>query len=333
MANTESGPLRVFEYGGTARSGKGTIVADIAEGNPTIATEETGADYRTLTRVLIDEGQIEPGMPDEIVAATVGRIATPAITSIVARRHELVSEKGLPSLYNGDVNGLVSAVSPIIAVRKAVKAGFVRRVEAIVGDEQHDKLLVDGRNLAPVVAAIPGAKLVMRTFVSCLAIEGAMREVARNGQEGDSEALWNAYRAIDRRNTNDADRTVDPVKPDEDAVDYWYDRDLFTYSLRRIADRLYGGDLTRAAVETFSGFREYTDVVRHGAGAKAVITGRQIHFDTTAFRSYQGKPKGRMLEAAHAMFDEALITDTAQSLGLVDPDSRWLRYYEAAYNK
>jgi hypothetical protein len=39
-----------------------------------------------------------------------------------------------------------------------------------------------------------------------------------------------------------------------------------------------------------------------------------------------------MLEAAHAMFDEALITHAARDMGLVDPNTEWLQYYDGAYS-
>ncbi|MEJ0073559.1 MAG: hypothetical protein WDN27_05835 [Candidatus Saccharibacteria bacterium] len=39
--NTPENPLLVFEYSGTGRSGKGTIVKDLLDIAPSIASEET----------------------------------------------------------------------------------------------------------------------------------------------------------------------------------------------------------------------------------------------------------------------------------------------------
>jgi cytidylate kinase len=256
MGNTIDNPLLVFDYDGTARGGRGAIIANIAKDDPTIATDQTGADYRALTRILIDDGRIELDMPTGVVAAKLGRLAVPEITSIVERRNEIVARQGLLSFYTPDVSELVSAVSPIRAIREAVKVGFTRRVEAIIQDDEHGTLLVDGRNLAHVVASLPAAKLVMSTFVSCPPMEAAMRELVGTGQEDSNEALVKAYKAIRRRNNHDAERTIDPVIPDADAIDYWYDQDIFTHSLQRIADRLRIGDLMCAAGKTSSGFRD-----------------------------------------------------------------------------
>jgi cytidylate kinase len=306
--NTPDNPLLVFEYGGTARGGKGTIVGDLDERYDFVAAEETGADYRVVAKVLLEAGKIDPEMPKEAVAAALGGYAIEELADIVAARPHVVEEYGFASLYKPDVNNTVSSVSPVIPVRKAVKAGFARRVEAVADDENKDVLLVDGRNLDTVVCDISRARLVLRTFVTCTSAEAALREVTRNKQLGDKDAFEQAEAAIIRRNHNDSSRTVDPVIPEADAIDYWRDSRVSNVTAQHIAETLFEGNLARVIGRPFEGLREYMDLARRGAGSLAVVSGRQIVFDTTPYRDLTPEPRERMLEASGRMFDEALAT-------------------------
>lgn len=68
-----------------------------------------------------------------------------------------------------------------------MKAGFKSRVEAVRDDDEHDVLLVDGRNLNSVVETVEGVRLLMRTFVSCSPTGAAWRECSRKGVDRLSE--------------------------------------------------------------------------------------------------------------------------------------------------
>lgn len=188
------------------------------------------------------------------------------------------------------------------AVRKALKAGFTRRVEAVVKDDTYNVLLVDGRNLAPIIRSISGTELVMRTFVGCEDYEAARREVAKNGEQGDHTAYQRAFARTKKRNHDDATRAVDPVVPDEGSVDYWHNDEVSYLTTKYVADTLYEGDWDAA----IAGFPGYMHAVRRGAGQIAAQAGRQVHFDTTYFNECLGTPKKLMLQAADVMFEEAL---------------------------
>lgn len=296
----------VIEYSGTPRSGKGSIVGYLASTYEGIAVEEAGADYRVLTRYLLQNDTLEADMPIEVVTRIVQGLGFSSLKGILSEKAVILGEYGHDSLYTQDVADLVGMVAPNPDVQDAVNAGFSQRVEAVIQSGQSQILLVDHRNSVPIIQAIPAAQLAMRTFVSCMPIEAAWRECARQGIELGGSEFMGVYNAIVARSEVDATREVDPVVPDIDAIDYWYDQAVFEATSRRIADQLYEGDLWRAMTESFSGFREYTDVVRHGAGTKAVQTGRQIKFDTTPFREFVPNPKKDMLRAAKIMFDEAL---------------------------
>lgn len=302
--------LYVFEYGGTARSGKGTIVKHISEVNPDIRTDETGADYRALTKSLLISGVIEPDNSEDVVEQRVGELDQAELLELSAERDNIVEEFGLESLYDTVINNLVPTVGAVSEVRKTVKRGFVKRVEA-VRDSQTQLLLVDGRNLAPIVESIPGVSLIMRTFVSCYPIEAAFRELVRGGWDSDSmdmpsPGLFVTADAIEKRNNADASREIDPVIPDEDAIDYWYDTDAFHLTVASFKRQHPDIANPIGAMFTQPG-REWTDYPRTSVGMLAVSSGRQIFFDTTPFRDYD-KPKQAMLDAATQMFGEALMT-------------------------
>jgi cytidylate kinase len=298
--------LLVIEYGGTARSGKGTIVNHFGETRANVATDETGADYRALTKSLLMDGVIERGMPSQTISRHIGSVSLHCLADRVASRQSLVDSLGLSSLYENDVNETVSVVSPIEAVRKAVKAGFKRRIEAVRDTGDHDVLVVDGRNLAPVIESIEGTKLLMRTFVSCTPEEAALRECARQGIHPNSPEAEAIVASVRLRNENDANRATDPVRPDDDAIDYWLDPFLLAETVRDFADSHHNSDYDRALTELLLNRRSSLHpVTRLGAGALAATCGRQINFDTSHFRGYD-KPKETMILAADQMYEEAL---------------------------
>ncbi len=299
--------LLVIEYGGTARSGKGTIVNHFGETRANVATDETGADYRALTKSLLMDGIIERGMPSQVISKRLGGVSLHCLSDRVASRQSIVDSCGQASLYDNDVNETVSVVSPIEAVRKAVKAGFKRRVEAVRDAGDHDVLVVDGRNLAPVIESVGGTKLLMRTFVSCTPEEAALRECARQGIHPNSPEARSIAESIRTRNNNDANRATDPVRPDEDAIDYWLDPFLLTETLQDFANSHHNGNYDKAVTELILNRREnnHNPMTRLGAGALAATCGRQINFDTSHFRGYD-EPKDTMILAADQMYEEAL---------------------------
>lgn len=298
--------LLVAEYSGTARSGKGSVVGHLAEKYPHVACDETGADYRAVTKTLLLEGSLERGMAEDNVRHALGRVSFTALSGMAANRHELVAEYGLEALYQSDVSELVSLVSPLSEVRSAVKAGFKSRVEAVRDDDEHDVLLVDGRNLNSVVETIEGTRLLMRTFVSCQPIEAAWRECSWKGIDLSSEEGKTILQTVSERNRNDATRTNDPVAPEADAIEYWYDDPAFYEAVRQCADEFCGGDFDQALEKYFRApAKEYERTTKIGAGTLAAISGRQVHFDTTLFRAHHSS-RDAMLDAGEQMLNEAL---------------------------
>jgi cytidylate kinase len=307
--------LLVLEYGGTGRSGKGTIVGHLAETYKGVATEETGADYRAVTRYLLTDNVIEQGMNPESLERQVLAVGEGALSSMVAGRNELVEEVGLASLYLPDVADLVGHISPLGVVRQAVKAGFKKRVEAVRDSGDYQVLLVDGRNLAPVIEQVKKTRLLMRTFLSCVEVEAAIRECTRKGLKPRTtawdSALDAAYQSISTRNELDAERGIDPVRPDPNAVDYWWDNEAMRSSAR-LSGTENGLRLDSEYDESVSFMDWLTEKVHHkrqlrrGVGSIACRDNRQVHFETAVYRGHYDDPLGGMLAAARTMFEEAV---------------------------
>lgn len=274
-------PLKVLAYGGTARSGKNTVVQEIAAQYPFVATDETGADYRLAVWSLLELGELEPGMPKDLVMRRVQAVGFDTLTAIVAARPVFFEAHTSEELHTPKIDDLVHLAGPAPVLRKAVKAGFCQRIENVRDSGSCSVLLVDGRNLAPVVHSVGGTAVVMDTFVTCSALEAAKRECNRQKIPLSSEKGQEVYMSILRRNNSDAQRPHDPVVPNGDAIDYW-----------------------NPGIQTLHE-HDYADPVLRGVGSLAVKSGRQVLFNTTFFRRYED-PRGSMVSAATQMFDEAL---------------------------
>ena len=266
--------LKVLEYGGTGRSGKGTIVGHLAENHKGVSSDETGADYRAVTRHLLARGIIRTTMSPEEISDRTRDVGVEGLAKIVADRKRIVAEHTFESLYEDDVSRTVHSVSREPRTRTAVKTGFSWRLEGFRDDDDTKVLVVDGRNLESVIEKIEGVDLIMRTFVHCTPEEAALRECARNdvdlGTDRGRAVYEEAQERIRARNEADASRDMDPVRVNPDALDFWRLRDS-------------------------------------AVGAMACATGQQIDFDTTSFRvRYPQNPREAMLEAADEMFHDAL---------------------------
>ena len=107
-----------------------------------------------------------------------------------------------------------------------------------------------------------------------------------------------------RAKITDAERPVDPARPDENALDYW-SREALALHLRYLTAIGMQGvvDLTFY----YTGSNAMLWLARHGVGTAAAKAGRQVYFDSGRFKELgDPDPKGSMLRAANQMVDEAL---------------------------
>ncbi len=302
MTHTEADQaLWVVESNGAPRSGKGTITSGLAEAFPGADQDETGADYRAVTYGLIEDGHIDVEMPTNDIGSTLEKLGVMHISEYAASRLEIPTAE----LYEPRINDTVSKVSPHDVVRGAVKKGFARRVEKRVKDDEIRLLFVDGRNLTPVIEGVTGANLLLRIFVDCQPFLAAQREGLRDGSVNPHDSDYNDWylrtvESIRKRQQDDENREHDPVKKEENAIDYWFNHDLLHETGLHVAND-YNISLGEATTTLASGRGEdYRRGGRYGAGAKAAAEDRQVYFDTSEIG------RDAMLRNAERMVEEAL---------------------------
>lgn len=298
--------LLVFELNGTPRSGKGTIATHLAETYPEdVRVEETGIHYRGYARTLHDAGIINPDMPKEQIIERIASISEGALEDMGSDRDAMVKGFSQQDLYGHLTSRIVPAVGQVDAIRHIVKDSLRDRVGKIIADGRYRGLILDGRNLSPVIRDITGLSMVLRTFVWCMPGEAAYRQAAQTGVDPDQdpEAFARIHDDAVNRFHEDESRPIDPVRADDDAISYWTDKQVNVYSEGVYGDLLRDNEFLRAM--TSQERREYIDGIKFSAGTLAVRTGRQIKFDTTPFRALTSDPKNLMLRAARIMFCEA----------------------------
>jgi len=299
--------LWVVESNGTPRSGKGTITAGLAEAFPGSAQDETGADYRAVTFGLIHDDILDPDMDALTVEKAVTSLSQSDIASYAAQRYEIVAEAGNEALYTSEVSRIVGFVSPFEIVRSAVKEGFSKRVMKHVENPDTQLLFVDGRNLSPVIKKIEGAELLLRQFVDCQPLVAAQREALRKNIDlrvPENDTWFRQTRAdIRNRQVTDELRDIDPVRPDANAIDYWFNTHILNETAEKLA-RSRRITFAQASMLLTAKATDFRRDGRHGAGFKAAAEGRQVYFDT----SEVGKED--MLTYARRMVDEALDQKT-----------------------
>lgn len=319
--NMETRTLHVAVYGGKPRGGKGSAVGYLGETRGRVATMETGADYRAMTKHFLHTGDrnaaIEVGMPPEVIERRLAQVSFHELQLVAGSREAVIEEYGFDSLYESDVNALVSNVAAIEPVRRAIKADFVERVEGIRDGNDYDVLAVDGRNLEQVIKPIEGTDVMLRTFVECHPIEAAYRECMRNGIDPHGPEGQAILSTTIKRSRDDAGRKLDPVQSESDALIFQHDSDLLAAAAAGYADKFFEGDVD-AAYEAMGD--SLNPPVRNGMGclgigAVAAASGKQVLIDTTAFSGY-GDPKtskAEMLDRFGKMFDAALDTTLINS--------------------
>lgn len=302
--------FKVGFISGGPRSGKGTLAEHFAE-RPEVAKDETGADYRAVTRALLERGTLEPEMDKEAIGKALAQTATSTVVELAANSHAIQAEHGLKSLYTPDVASLVHHVAQHPELRTAIKTGFQERIRAVRDKGDHELLIVDGRNLESVIQAVEDTDLFMRLYTDCSPEEAAIRECLKNGisleaqqtTEGQAEYQAALVRIIERRH-EDQTRENDAVRVDENAIDYWNDAEGRAITAADMSEEW--GVPTSLAVERLAS--KPKSHLRVGVGGLARRLGRQIYFSTDLREDYPVDPVAPMFDAGDRLLDESLST-------------------------
>lgn len=206
---------------GPAGSGKSSVARQVAA-RLGVVNLNTGAAYRAAALLALREG-VDPG--DEVglegLAERVG--LDPEGATIDGKR---IPD---PDLRTPEVSAAASKVSAGAGLREVLLP--VQRAAAS-GARERGGAVVEGRDIGTVV--LPDAEL--KVFLSADPEERARRRARQTGREGELERI---RKAIARRDRQDSEREVSPLKPAPDAVVL----DTTTLSLEEVVSRVL--DLAR----------------------------------------------------------------------------------------
>jgi cytidylate kinase len=206
---------------GPAGSGKSSVARQVAA-RLGVVNLNTGAAYRAAALLALEEG-VDPG-EDERLEELARRVGLdPEGASIDGKR---VPD---PDLRTPEVSAAASRVSASAGLREVLLP--VQRAAAAEARERGGAV-VEGRDIGTVV--LTDAEL--KVFLSADPEERARRRARQTGREADLDRI---REAITRRDRQDSEREVSPLKPAPDAVVL----DTTTLSLDEVVSRVL--DLAR----------------------------------------------------------------------------------------
>lgn len=194
---------RVIAIDGPAASGKSSTAAAVAKALGALHLD-SGALYRGLTRVALDEGTTDPGLVLEaaerrqLVLRLDGAEITPYLDGAPAE----------PLIRSPEVTAGVSEVAAIDRCRDWVN---VRLRAAAAGDRV---LVLDGRDIG--TAVFPDAQL--KVFLTASPESRARRRLAQRGQLFDAQSLAGETATLAARDAADSSRPIAPLRQADDAV-------------------------------------------------------------------------------------------------------------------
>ncbi|SNR87181.1 cytidylate kinase [Haloechinothrix alba] len=203
------GVLRgVVALDGPSGTGKTTVARKLAE-RLDAGYLDTGAMYRAVTLAALRAG-VDVGDPDAVIAvaesADLG-VGTDPDQPVVVLDEEDVGEQ----IRGAEVTSAVSAVAAVPHVREML----VEVQRAIIDDvvDELGGIVVEGRDIGTVVA--PDAAL--KVYLTASAEVRAGRRSAQDTASGRQADVEDVQAAVERRDSLDAGRAADPMRPAADA--------------------------------------------------------------------------------------------------------------------
>ena len=185
---------------GPAGSGKSSVARAVA-GRLGVVNLNTGAAYRAAALLALREN-CDLGDPANLAALARRVDLDPAGASIDGER------VGEPDLRSPEVSAAASKVSAHAPLRKVLLP--VQRAAAQKARDEGGAV-VEGRDIGTVV--LPDAEL--KVYLSAAPEERARRRAYQTGREGELDRI---RAAIARRDRQDSEREISPLKPAADAV-------------------------------------------------------------------------------------------------------------------
>ena len=185
---------------GPAGSGKSSVARAVA-GRLGVVNLNTGAAYRAAALLALREN-CDLGDPANLAALARRVDLDPAGASIDGER------VGEPDLRSAEVSAAASKVSAHAPLREVLLP--VQRAAAQKARDEGGAV-VEGRDIGTVV--LPDAEL--KVYLSAAPEERARRRAYQTGREGELDRI---RAAIARRDRQDSEREISPLKPAADAV-------------------------------------------------------------------------------------------------------------------
>ena len=193
----------VVAIDGPAGAGKSTIARQVA-GKLGFAYIDTGAMYRAVTWKLLQTGEaFSPALAGELAQ----RIRIVFVPEGEINRVLVDGTEVTRAIRSIEVTSLVSKVAAVPAVREAMVAQQ-RRMGMEGG------IVMDGRDIGTVVFPAAQCKIFLTASVEERALRRG-KELAAKGEAVNYEQLRTA---IARRDKEDSERAVSPLRQAEDAI-------------------------------------------------------------------------------------------------------------------
>lgn len=193
----------VVAIDGSAGAGKSTIARQVA-GKLGFAYIDTGAMYRAVTWKLLQTGEaFSPALAGELAQ----RIRIVFVPEGEINRVLVDGTEVTRAIRSIEVTSLVSKVAAVPAVREAMVAQQ-RRMGMEGG------IVMDGRDIGTVVFPAAQCKIFLTASVEERALRRG-KELAAKGEAVNYEQLRTA---IARRDKEDSERAVSPLRQAEDAI-------------------------------------------------------------------------------------------------------------------
>lgn len=189
---------------GPVGAGKSSIAAEVAR-RLGILHLDTGAMYRAIGLTALRRGV---DVADETAAVALSRELDISVAHEADGQHTFVNGEDVTGLIRTpEVSMAASSISKYLGVRQ----GMVALQQKLAA---RTPMLVDGRDIC--LRVLPGA--TVKLYLTASAEERARRRWLEMQQKGASDTYEQVLEDLKKRDDQDMNREVDPLRPTEDAV-------------------------------------------------------------------------------------------------------------------
>ncbi|MBQ7845144.1 MAG: (d)CMP kinase [Clostridia bacterium] len=189
---------------GPVGAGKSSIAAEVAK-RLGILHLDTGAMYRAIGLTALRRGV---DVADENAAVALSRELDISVAHEADGQHTFVNGEDVTGLIRTpEVSMAASSISKYLGVRQ----GMVALQQKLAAQTP---MLVDGRDIC--LRVLPGA--TVKLYLTASAEERARRRWLEMQQKGASDTYEQVLEDLKKRDDQDMNREVDPLRPTEDAV-------------------------------------------------------------------------------------------------------------------